>query len=142
MTFWGWARYCSKHVHVEGCNKCIEICASSLSLAKVILRCTVSEILKKIFIEIRHTYSEIKQYWHAVLIMCFFYEFVRDFFSSCSALIHINRCETKQWSSLWWIFWHTIVISGCNVEWKCINTSDEKFGLIADRRALKKMSVF
>ena len=26
---------CSKHVHVEDCNKCIKICASSWSLAKV-----------------------------------------------------------------------------------------------------------
>ena len=34
LTFWGWARYCSKHVHVEDCNKCIKICASSWSLAK------------------------------------------------------------------------------------------------------------
>ena len=24
MTSWGWARYCSKHVHVEDCNKCIK----------------------------------------------------------------------------------------------------------------------
>ena len=23
MTSWGWARYCSKHVHVKDCNKCI-----------------------------------------------------------------------------------------------------------------------
>ena len=30
-------------VHVEDYNKCIKICASILSLAKVILRCTVSE---------------------------------------------------------------------------------------------------
>jgi len=24
LTSWGWARYCSKHVHVEDCNKCIK----------------------------------------------------------------------------------------------------------------------
>jgi len=41
-----WARYCSKHVHVEDCNKCIKICASSCLSAKVILRCTVSETSK------------------------------------------------------------------------------------------------
>ena len=46
LTSWGWARYCSKHV--EDCNKCtlkkkLKNCASSWSLAKVILRRTVSE---------------------------------------------------------------------------------------------------
>jgi len=40
-------RYCSKHVHVENYYKCIKICASSWSLAEVMLRCTVSETLKK-----------------------------------------------------------------------------------------------
>jgi hypothetical protein len=33
LTSWGWARYCSKHVHVEERN----ICASNWSLAKVII---------------------------------------------------------------------------------------------------------
>jgi len=35
LTSWGWARYCSKHVHVVDCNKCIKIYASSWSLAKL-----------------------------------------------------------------------------------------------------------
>jgi hypothetical protein len=70
--------------------------------------------------KIRHTYSEIKQYWHAVPVARFFYAFVHDICSPCSALIHISKCETKQWSSLWWIFWHTCVISGSDVESKCI----------------------
>jgi hypothetical protein len=30
LTSWGWARYCSKHEHVESCNKCTKICASKL----------------------------------------------------------------------------------------------------------------
>jgi hypothetical protein len=42
LTSWGWARYCSKHVHVEDCNKCIKICTSCWSLAKAIL-CNVAQ---------------------------------------------------------------------------------------------------
>jgi len=32
LTSREWARYCSKHVHVEDCNKCIKICALGWSL--------------------------------------------------------------------------------------------------------------
>jgi len=46
------------YVHVEDCNKCIKICASSWSLAKVILRYTVNEI-KKI---VKNCLSSLKLY--------------------------------------------------------------------------------
>jgi hypothetical protein len=49
LISWGWARFCSKHVHVEDCNKRIKICASSWSLAKVkcvyfVVTCSLSAL--------------------------------------------------------------------------------------------------
>ena len=48
MTSWGWARYCSKQIHVKDCNKCIKICASSWSLSKVTKRVLPNKFNKQV----------------------------------------------------------------------------------------------
>ena len=67
------------YVHVEDCNKCIKICASSWSLAKVILRCTVRET-SKFAIQIvvrRYGFCICVVYFYAFRYICFSREGVR-----------------------------------------------------------------